>query len=81
MKIKTKTIQLTLPYIHLSKKQKRQLHNLILKILAYISIIIILTFGMMINNLTDTGFSLASVITVPAMVYLIILAYANGYIS
>ena len=36
---------------------------------------------MMINNLTDTGFSLASVITVPAMVYLIILAYANGYIS
>ena len=74
---KTYTIKLRLPHITLTTKMKHRIHNTVLRTIAYLSIGTILTFIMLIGNLTTKGYTFMGCICAPAITYLVLLFYVN----
>lgn len=60
---------------------KRKIKNLILKGLAYISGFNLLVFVLLIDSLTQDGLVLGLIINGIGTIYLLILLYANGWIT
>ena len=76
---KTHTMTLKVPHIDIKKRNRAIMHNILLKLLAYLSVFVIMTFILLMKNLTTEGFMLGSILAVPALTYLVLLGYVNGF--